>query len=165
VRALQGEGAGPGQGTGGGSFLGGLFGTGRPAAEPRGVSVPQIGSRAVPPPGDNRTALTPQAAPTPAAPWQQAASGGGGSFLRTAMATAAGVAGGMLVAGAIRDLMGGNAQANPAGNTAATGATGTGAAGAEPRPEQAQHVDQAQQDAGYTDAAWDGGDFGGDIEI
>jgi hypothetical protein len=187
VRSLQGQGAG--QAGGSGSFLGGLFGGGRPAAEPRAASVPQIGSRAVPLPGDDRTPLTPQAAPSPAgAPWQQAAAGGGGgSFLGTAMATAAGVAGGMLAAGAIRDLMGGShTHANPASNAATTGA-GSGSTNAtaatapetrtEPaRTEQARNDQQAQdhqQDADQDqlqDASWDddgGGfsDLGGDLDI
>src|SRR5262245_56281442 len=72
VRNLQGQNAGQGQSSGG-SFLGGLFGTGRPAEPPRaGSGVPQIGSRAVALPGDDRTPLAPQqAAPQPAAsPWQ-----------------------------------------------------------------------------------------------
>ncbi len=173
VRNLQAQDAGHGQASSG-SFLGGLFGTGRPAAEPSraGSSVPQIGSRAVPPPGDSRTLLTPQAGPQPAAaPWQQAAAGGGGGFMRTAMATAAGVAGGMLAAGAIRDLMGGStANASQAGRAGSTGAAATSASNNnatgtnEPRAEQANNTDQSQQqqDSGHSDASWDsGGDFGG----
>jgi hypothetical protein len=180
VRNLQAQDAGRSQASGG-SFLGGLFGTGRPAEPPRsGSGVPQIGSRAVPtPPGDNRTPLTPQGGPQPAAsPWQQAAPGGGG-FMRTAMATAAGVAGGMLVAGAIGNMLGGShahaSQAGQAGQAGATGAstdaTGNNNATSsnEPRAEQASNTDQTQQqqDSGYSDASWDdGGDFGGgDFDI
>ena len=74
------------------------------------------------------------------------------------MTTAAGVAGGMLAAGAIRDLMGGNANANAATNPPPPT---TDAARAEQARLDAE--DDAQQDALDTDSTW-GGD-GGDIEI
>jgi hypothetical protein len=159
------KGQGAGQAAGSGSFLGGLFGGGR--AESRGASVPAIGARATPSVYDGaRTPPVQHATPLQAAPSPQAA-GGGGSFLRTAMATAVGVAGGMLAAGAIRDMLGGgSAQANPASNAAPTPAST-----AEPAPapaEQTQADAQAQPDASHSDAGWDDGglgDFGGDIEI
>ncbi len=111
VRDLQG---GRERTSGSGSFLGGLLGTGRAASEPRSGSVPQIGARATPSAYDDRRPWSPpQNAPPqqPASPPQAA----GGGFLRSAMATAAGVAGGMLAAGAIRDMLGGgSAHANTA---------------------------------------------------
>lgn len=97
---------------GGGSFLGGLFGGGRQDQEaPRAGSVPPIGSRR-----ESSRYDEPQGGGSPwgqqragafgqGAPMQQ--QGGGGGFLRGAMATAAGVAGGMLLANSIRGMMGG----------------------------------------------------------
>jgi len=91
--------------SGSGSFLGGLFG-GRgnadhppSASPPYGNQSPWSGSHSQQPP-----------ATAPPAP---------GGFMRSAMTTAAGVAGGMLAAGAIRDMLGGSAHAN-AVNTAGT---------------------------------------------
>jgi hypothetical protein len=140
-------------------FLGGLFGS-RPAAEPtRGPSVPVIGARATPPvyAGAGQPGAQPPA--QAGVPPAQAAASGGGGFLRTAMATAAGVAGGMLIAGAIRDLMS-PAHANPSSaNPDATGSgtsTTTGeTANTEPAPTQA--VDE--------DSSWFGGDGGSDFDL
>ena len=125
VRSLQGEGQ---ERAGSGSFLGGLFGGGRPVSQPGASSVSVIGSRAAPPAYDqDQQRPWAQAAP------QQQSGPMGGSFLRSAMATAAGVAGGMLAAGAIRDLMGGGAaNANTAANSpAANPSSGTDTASAE----------------------------------
>ena len=100
----------PGQQSGG-SFLGGLFGRGRPTAdEPAASRDPSMADRAKPSVGDQspwsqRQSPSQQSAPAPPEP---------GGFLQQAMTTAAGAAGGMLAAGAIRDLMGGRAHANPA---------------------------------------------------
>jgi uncharacterized protein len=163
-----------------GSFLGGLFGS-RPAAESsRGPSVPLVGSRATPPvyaggqpaqPGPFGAQPPPPAQPG-VFPGQAAASGGGG-FLRTAMATATGVAGGMLVAGAIRNLMTpahaadatpsaagatpnvtGSGEAHPAAASASAGETAT----PEPAHEEPAHVEPAH--AAEEDSGWfgDGGD-------
>jgi hypothetical protein len=152
---------------GAGSFLGGLFGsrTTAPAAEPaRSPSVPVVGARATPSvyaggqPGQPgaQTQAPWQSAPPPG----QAAQSGGGGFLRTAMATAAGVAGGMLIAGAIRDLIS-PAHANPAGAAASPAAQPAPASEpASPAPEAATPVDE--------DSSWfddGGGDFGGDFDI
>ena len=111
-----------------GSFLGGLFGGGRPVSQPGASSVPVIGSRAAapPPPAYDQDQQRPWAQ---SPPQQQAGPMGGGGFLRSAMATAAGVAGGMLAAGAIRDLMGGNCkrqhQCHSTGHQRGTGAAGS----------------------------------------
>ena len=92
--------------SGSGSFLGGLFG-GRgttdhaPSASPPGSQSPWSW------PGSPSQQLPTTAAPAP------------GGFMRSAMTTAAGVAGGMLAAGALRDMLGGGAHANTA-NTAGT---------------------------------------------
>jgi uncharacterized protein len=83
--------------SGPGSFLGGLFG-GRRTTEPALRTPPPHNSQSpwsVPPSQDPPTA--------PPAP---------GGFMHSAMTTAAGVAGGMLAAGAIRDMLG-SAHASP----------------------------------------------------
>ena len=100
----------PGQQSGG-SFLGGLFGRGRPTAdEPAASRDPSMADRVRPSVGDQspwsqRQSPSQQSAPAPP---------GFGGFLQQAMTTAAVVAGGTLAAGAIRDLLGGRAHANPA---------------------------------------------------
>lgn len=164
VRELQG--AGRERTSGSGSFLGGLLGTGRPASEPRGGSVPQIGARATPSAYDDRRPWTPPpGAAQQAAPAAQAAAGGGG-FLRSAMATAAGVAGGMLAAGAIRDLLGGSsahAQASPASSPAAgEGKSAQSASDPGPGASDAGQSDGHQEvshDTWDDDSSWDSGDL------
>jgi len=172
VRQLESE-ARPQQPAGSGSFLGGLFG-GRPAAEPaRGpTSVPVIGSRATPSAYDSRQGWGPQGpAQQPGGPFAQAAQpGGGGGFLRSAVATAAGVAGGVLAANAISNMLGGHsAQAS----TPAAGSQPAAAdAGASKDAAQTQDAATARDDDyqdGYQDAADDdsgwGDDGGGDFDI
>jgi hypothetical protein len=96
--------------SGAGSFLGGLFGGGRaPAPSSTGNQSPWRQDQ-------------PAAAPAPS-----------GGFMHSAMTTAAGVAGGVLVSGAIRDMLGGRAQASPT------------IAGAE--QAQRDHAALARQDA------------------
>jgi hypothetical protein len=153
-----------------GSFLGGLFGAGRPASQPGPSSVPVIGSRAPAPSAYEQDERRPwqQGAP----PQQQAVPAGGG-FLRSAMATAAGVAGGMLAAGAIRDLMGGTANSNNANTPAATSASTEQAQQDREQDarQDASDTEQAQQDqnqdalqdASDDDSSW--GDSGGDLDI
>ena len=154
ARALQSGTPERPQGSGG--FMGGWLGN-RAAPEQRSGSVPQIGARATPSTYDSRQPwMPPQGAPQ-AAPAAQAAASGGGGFLRTAMATAAGVAGGMLVAGAIRDMMGGNnAQANAAGANAPAAAN-------QPQ-DAAASASETAQPAPTQDVADDGGGwFGGEL--
>jgi hypothetical protein len=172
VRSL--ESGAPEHAPGSGSFLGGLFGAGRAVSEPtRGGSVPQVGARATPSVYDSRQPWTPPQGGTQQPPptAQQAAPAGGG-FLRTAMATAAGVAGGMLAASAIRDLLGGSsAQAadKPAGQAPDQPASAGETAGAEPARSDAQEQapqqqDQTPQDVADEDSGWFSDD-GGDWEI
>jgi uncharacterized protein len=175
VRDLQGT--GQSRAPASGSFLGGLFGGGRPASLPSGTSVPPIGSRAAPSTYDEPQ---PYRAPG-AAPMQPAAPPASGGFLRSAMATAAGVAGGVLAAGAIRDLMGGNqAQANTAAGNKEGGGSGTENAsqqqasnadtGNVQNARDEQQTDKGRDDAQYEDAyddsdsGWDDGG-GGDFDI
>jgi len=175
VRQLESE-ARP-QAGGSGSFLGGLFGGSRPAAEPaRGpTSVPAIGSRATPSVYDNQQGWTPQGpGQQPGGPFAQAAQPGGGGFLRSAMTTAAGVAGGMLVAGAISNMLGGQSAhaGTQAGSQPGSGASqsASDAAGGSKETAQTQDAATARDDAyqdGYQDAADDAGwgDDGGDFDI
>lgn len=150
VREL--EGAQPQQG--GGSFLGGLFGGGARPDPERRSSVPAIGSRSGGVPSMLPSRM--QAAQEPA---QQPATGG---FMRTAMTTAAGVAGGMLLAEGIRSMMGGgSAQAKPAESHDSS----------DKKPEQANTEQaQADDDRGVQEAEYDPGhndtvDWGGDLDI
>ncbi|HLM12551.1 MAG TPA: DUF2076 family protein, partial [Reyranella sp.] len=86
--------------------------------------------------------------------------GGGGSFLRSAMATAAGVAGGALLFEGIRNLMGSN-----------PGPFGQAASAAQPAPLLPQDTQQASagdnpmpddlRNEEYDTAAYDDGDTGG----
>jgi hypothetical protein len=104
----------------------------------------------------------------------------GGGFMKTAMATAAGVAGGMLVAGAIGNMMSRGGAAQAAGASTQGGGTGAG----EPSPYEIAHGgnDTQYQDPDANDpgtyeeqqgAADDGGggwfggggDGGGDSEF
>jgi hypothetical protein len=138
-------------------------GAAAPAAAGFLGSAPKIGpwgaaqpaAPAAPPPSVPSTRSPLQAAVAP----QQ---GGGGGFLRTAMATAAGVAGGALLFEGIRNLMGSNP--GPFGQTAA----------AQPAPLLPQDSQQALADSNpmpddlrnnddYDTAAYDdgGGDMGG----
>lgn len=110
------------QGSGGGSFLGGLFGGGggRPAPSAsagfggaqRVGSVPSAGPLEAPrqtPWGNTGAAQSGgfQGTSAPQQPMAQQPARSGGGFLSGAMSTAAGVAGGMLAANAIGSMLGG----------------------------------------------------------
>jgi hypothetical protein len=165
VRALQT--APQQQAAGSGSFLGGLFGS-RPADEPaRGAtSVPPIGSRATPSVYGSRQGWTQQepgqqgSGQQPGGPFAQAAQPAGGGFLRSAMATAAGVAGGMLVAGAISNMLGGH---SASASTGQQSTDTTGAAAGSQTPQEPAHQETADSDGGWFGG--DGGDFEDDFDI
>lgn len=147
VRDLE-EGPQPQQS--GGSFLGGLFGGTRPDAERRPSSVPVIGSRA------GSLPSVPQSRAQAAPDMQQPA---GGGFMRSAMTTAAGVAGGMLLAEGIRNMLGGSgAHATP--STAASDAEKQRAQDAADDARQ-----DAEEEAAYDPSQNDVPDWGGDLEI
>src|SRR5262245_52135392 len=148
-----------------GSFLGGLFGGGRPSAQPAGGSVPPVGRQS--PDFGSR----PMGAPS--APWSQQPAqqqpGAGGGFLRTAMMTAAGVAGGVLLADSLRGMMGGSSAAH-ASTPAAEQPAPHEAQSHEAQSQEPQYQDPADNDPGATDASYDSGsgDWGGggdDIDI
>ena len=118
-------------------------------------SAPKIGPWGAP-------AAPPASVPSTRSPLQAAVAPqqGGGGFLRTAMATAAGVAGGALLFEGIRSLMGNNP--GPFGQTASA---------AQPAPLLPQDSQQALADNNpmpddlrsedYDTAAYDDGDMGG----
>jgi uncharacterized protein len=155
-----------------GGFLGGLFGSRpqQPAPQPSSMrqSVPSFGQGRggyQQQPGGNQPAGSPWSAqqrpgqggfgqPQP----QQAA---GGGFMKSALTTAAGVAGGMLAAGMIKDMMGGSsAQASEKGDAAASNEP----SGYEVASNDAQYQDPDDNDPGNTDMGWDSGDSG-DMDI
>lgn len=136
-----------------------------PAASGFLGSAPKIGPWGAP-------AATPDAprpsVPSTRSPMQAAVApqqGGGGGFLRTAMATAAGVAGGALLFEGIRSLMGNNP--GPFGPSASSQT----ASAAQPAPLLPQDNQQASADNNpmpddlrsedYDTAAYDDGDMGG----
>jgi hypothetical protein len=146
----------------GGSFLGGLFGGSRPAA----AAVPAAG----------RASSGFGAAPQPArggSPWGHAPVGGampmqqggmpmqqqapaGGGFMRSAMATAAGVAGGMLAANAISNMLNGGSSAQAASSQQRAGADNNDPGGSYAAPEEsgndpAGSYDSADDSGGYDD--------------
>jgi hypothetical protein len=143
-----------------GGFLSGYWGS-RSAPEPRS-SVPQVGSRATPTAyggrDEGRAAPWSQGAPAPQAPAAQPAASGG--FMRSALATAAGVAGGVLVADSIRNMLGGGAHAGSRHDSDSY--------------EEETYVDDRDNDPGTehaayeddgNDPAFDSGDDGGDIDV
>jgi hypothetical protein len=143
---------------GGGSFLGGLFGGGSRGPDsdarerPRASSVPSVGR-------------PPMGAPEHREDWRsggvpQMRRGGGGGFLQSAMATAAGVAGGVLLADSIRGLLGDDkAGTAAAGDSAKEASTQEASQPAE--QQEPQYQDPANNDPGVEDAGYDGGDWGG----
>lgn len=150
---------------GSGSFLGGFLGGGRGAAEPSSGSVPAIGSRAPAFEGDRPQAGSPWAQ-RQAAFGQAAEPQGGGGFLRGAMTTAAGVAGGMLLANSIRGMLGGEGgKAHAAESESKTESSPYEVKQDEHKDDhkqEAQYQDPNDNDPGnYEDASW-GGDGGGD---
>jgi len=159
LRALEESQGGPPRRSG--SFLSGGFAGRRGDPEPPPSSVPQVGARATPSAYDRPSAWgspppPPGQAPPPA--------GGGGGFMRSAMATAAGVAGGVLAAESIRNMLGGSHA-----KAAETGAKDDKQALAEQDRkqdlEQDRELEQADQDqdqGDYDTAEDDSGDFGDD---
>ena len=136
----------------GGSFLGGLFGGGsKPAAVPSTGAPRQSGGfSAGAAPVRPGSPWSQQAQPQGGMPMQGNMQGGmpmqqqaaGGGFMKTAMATAAGVAGGMLAANAISNMMKGDSA------QAATPASGSGQAGGNDPSGSYQLPDEGNDPAG-----------------
>ena len=93
------------------------------------------------------------------APQQQ-----GGSFLKSAMATAAGVAGGMLLASGIQSMLGGNTQQAGTGTASTANADTTSTAASTPA-ETATQDSSNLSDADYSGGDDWGFDGGGDFEL
>ncbi|MEQ1650318.1 MAG: DUF2076 domain-containing protein [Hyphomicrobiaceae bacterium] len=150
-----------------GGFLGGLFGGGKPA---QSASVPS--SRSASPWGD---APQPPRQQQPASPWgnqaqapmqQQAPQqSAGGGFMKSAMATAAGVAGGMLAANAIGNMLGGGHHNQGSQNAGYNDAAQDAAQDQEMAAAEPQYQDPSSNDQGNysdtSDSGWGGGDGGG----
>lgn len=148
-----------------GGFLGGLFGGAKPApqaASPWGGSVPAAGRQSAGYNGPGQGGAwgnQPQQGGYAQQPMQAQPAAGGG-FMRSALATATGVAGGMLVAGAIGNMMKGSSESGT--HTAAN----SGTAASEPTYQDTSSNDQGgtySQGPQYQDASDNdqGGFFGG----
>jgi len=149
------------QTSGGGSFLGGLFGGGRPATSvpssgaAQATAVPQAGSpwgrqQNSQPAVQQGQGFGPQAMQAPMqAPMQ------GGGFLRGALGTAAGVAGGMLLANSISNLFSNHHGSNPLGigDSASTG-------GFQPSAQDVGQGDSGGLMSGIFPASADDSDYG-----
>ncbi len=158
---------------GGGSFLGGLFGGGRPAPQPQPGpwgAAPQPQAYAPPPP---QAYAPPQPGPAAApSPWgaPQPAQGG---FLRNALGAAAGVAGGVMLADSLKGLFSGGMHGGGSGAGLFGGGLGGQGTGGETVVNNYYDSPQNAQDAamfehpdannsGLSDADYSGDDFSGD---
>jgi hypothetical protein len=173
------EGAEPPRKSGG--FLSGYWGQ---RSEPKPASVPQVGARAPSAP-DSRQPWAQPSGPS-AGPYSGApAPSGGGGFMRSAISTAAGVAGGMLLADSLRGMLGGHGGSpfgsvlGPAAGQSA-GLGGMSQAERDAADDAAQDAaddaadqqasqdaaddaaDDADDDPGYDDG---GDDSGGDMDV
>jgi uncharacterized protein len=166
IQELEAGGAGEQHPSGGflDSMRDAIFGQDQPRGSVPNVRPPEVGSRPVwnsgqvmqqaqspgpynpPEPYDQAPYGQPYGAP-------QAPMGGGGSFLGTAAATAAGMVGGSLLLNSIRSMMGGNRQGF--GDTAGLNTTGLGAASQTPRSDQSNS--DLARDAGINDIGSSGG--------
>jgi len=169
----------PAERSGGGSFLGGLFGGGQSAPQQGGRSsgsVPSFGGRGAARPqygqaGSpwNQQARGSVGAGQGGSPWdgqQQAAGGRGGGFMASALTTAAGVAGGMLAANALSNMFGGGSSASAAHTPDGSGSTesSTSAADHQAQLDAEQDAQQDQELANEQHASYDDGsdaDWGG----
>lgn len=144
---------------GGGGFLSSIFGGGSRAPESHQTPAPQHGSPwggpAQAPQGYGQPGYGAPMGGGMGGPWgggMQPRAGGG--FLQTAMATAAGVAGGMMLGSALSNAFGGSG-----GEQASNSLAGLG--GESGSGDNAGITDSLYQDASANDQDL-GGDFGGD---
>jgi hypothetical protein len=147
----------------GGGFLSGLFGGGSRASVPPRTGSPWGGR---PSPNQQPYGAQPggmmggMGGGMAGGPWGGMQPRGGGGFLQSAMATAAGVAGGMMIASALSNAFGGDAAA---GGAASLAGSGEGGAGADAAGGDATGgiTDSLYQDASAEEPDL-GADFGGD---
>lgn len=157
-----------------GGFLGGLFGSrSQPEPAPARQSVPSFGQQRggyAPQPGYGQQGGSPwgggQQQPMQGGFGQQPQQRAGGGFMKSAMATAAGVAGGMLAANMIKDMMGGGSSAHASENSA-NQSSAAEPSGYEVNQNDTHYQDPNDNDPGNTDTGWDSGDSGdsGDMDI
>ncbi|MBS0242818.1 MAG: DUF2076 domain-containing protein [Proteobacteria bacterium] len=157
----------------GGSFLGGIFGGSKPQSAPPARAATSVPSAGSPRYGEPGSPWGQQAAPrggSPGggyaqpqpggyAPPPQAGAPAGGGFFRSALQTAAGVAGGMMAANALQNIFGGHS-AHAAGQSSPLGGPSpyevNSAQGELRRLDAEQDADQDQQIADQDqDAAQD----------
>ncbi len=151
-----------------GGFLSGIFGGGaQPAARPR--SVPSFPQRSQEAPSSAWTGQQPGAMaaaaggqPGPGAqqpgPWsnqaaQQAPGRGGGGFMATALTTAAGVAGGMMLGSVLTNAFGGGSAKAAEANKPAEAGASTPAQDASANQDSSANTDQAGYNDGSSDPA------------
>jgi hypothetical protein len=160
IQELEAGGGGEQRASGGflDSMRDAIFGQDQPRGSVPNVRAPDIGNRPVwnsgqvmqqaQSPGQYSQAPYGQPYGAPQAPM-----GGGGSFLGTAAAAAAGMVGGSLLLGSIRSMMGGSHQGF--GDSAGLGNSGLGAANQTPRSDQSGS--DLARDAGINDIGTSGG--------
>ncbi|MEZ5818176.1 MAG: DUF2076 domain-containing protein [Hyphomicrobiaceae bacterium] len=165
----------------GGSFLGGLFGGGQAASQPAPRtagsapafggrdSSPQYGQTGSPWGQQPSRGYAQQAGNSPWSgqqPAQQQAPARGGGFMASALTTAAGVAGGMLAANAISNMLGGGSQATAAHHPSSTATNSDADAERQAQLDAQQDAEQDaelanEQYASYDDSSdsdWGGAD-------
>ena len=167
----------------GGGFLGGIFGGSKPApvaapqaSSPWGGSVPPSGRQSAGYSGSAQggapwAGQAPQQGGYTQQPMQaQAPQSSGGGFMKSAMTTAAGVAGGVLVAGAIGNMMRGHGNEGGTHSTSGHGSQSQpnyqdassndqgGTYTAQPQYQEAANNDQGTYDDAADDAAQDAAD-------
>jgi len=164
LRAMEGAQAPRGSRTG--SFLGGAWDSGGRRGEEARSSVPQVGARATPSAYENRSPWS-QGASQPQSPQPQQAppAPSGGGFMKSALATAAGVAGGMVLADSLRNMLGGGgahaSSSSLAGPRGESDAKYANDGDNDPGTEDADNdpgTEDADNDPGYDDSS--GGDEG-----
>ncbi|ALK10283.1 DUF2076 domain-containing protein [Blastochloris viridis] len=153
-----------------GGFLSSLFGGGsQPAPQPRADYA-----NAQAPGGQFGRGSVPQAGPQAAGPWGQQpqqggpmqsrfGGGGGSGFLGTAMTTALGVAGGMMIANAVSSAFSGGQAAKLAEGAGASEA-GKDEAAKDTASQDPAAADDSWQSASYDDGGDGGDDFGGGFD-
>jgi hypothetical protein len=156
LRAMEG-GQAP-RGSRSGSFLGGAWDSGRRGEETRS-SVPQVGARATPSAYESRSPWSQGAGayqPQSSQPQQAPPAPSGGGFMKSALATAAGVAGGMVLADSLRNMLGGGGA--HAGSSTLAGPREESDAKYANEGDNDPGTEDADNDPGYDDSA--GGDEG-----
>jgi uncharacterized protein len=169
IQELEAGGAGEQHPSGGflDSMRDAIFGQDQPRGSVPNVRAPEIGSRPVWNSGQVMQQAQSPGQYNPPGPYNQAPAygqpygapqapmGGGGSFLGTAAATAAGMVGGSLLLGSIRSMMGGSHQGF--GDTSGLNTSGLGDRATSQTPWSDQSNSDLARDAGINDIGSSGG--------